>query len=153
MLNQVVIRRAEITDLKAIYEIEKECFQEDAFPLSYIAYFLKEKEFITLVTFLRDKVIGYVTACLKDYYEGERAGHIYSIAVKPEYRRRGVGSRLLEEVEKVLRENGAKICHLETHMDNINAINFYLKHGYRIVKALKNYYGAGKDGIKLMKTL
>ncbi|MEM0049606.1 MAG: ribosomal protein S18-alanine N-acetyltransferase [Candidatus Bathyarchaeia archaeon] len=152
MPSQVIVRRAEKSDLKALYEIEVECFREEAFPLRYLKLFLSDAAFITLVMVLEDRIIGYVTARIENF-EGKCMGHIYSIAVKPEYRRRGIGSRLLESVEEILREKGAKVCYLETRKDNVAAINFYLKHEYRVFEVLVNYYGDGKDGIRFLKFL
>ncbi|MEM2320502.1 MAG: ribosomal protein S18-alanine N-acetyltransferase [Candidatus Bathyarchaeia archaeon] len=152
MLDQVVVRRAERSDSKALYEIEVECFPEDALPLYYIIYFLESPEFITLVTMQEGRIIGYGTARIENF-EGKCMGHIYSIAVKPEYRRRGVGSILLKTIEENLRKRGAKVCYLEARKDNVVAINFYLKHGYRVFEVLGGYYGNGKDGVRFMKTL
>lgn len=152
MPNQIVVRRAEKSDLRPLYDIEVECFREDSFPPHYIARFLEDPTFITLVTALEGKVIGYVAVHVENF-EGKRMGHIYSIAVRPEYRRMGIGSRLLETIEEILRQSGAKVCYLEARKDNIAAINFYLKHGYRVFEVLRNYYGAGGDGIRFLKFL
>ncbi|MBS7640123.1 MAG: GNAT family N-acetyltransferase [Candidatus Bathyarchaeia archaeon] len=152
MSSQVTVRRAEKSDLRALYEIEVECFQDGAFPLHYIAHFLEDPEFITLVTVVEGKVAGYVTARVENF-EGKCMGHIYSIAVKPEYRRMGFGSCLLETVEEILEKMGAKVCYLEARRDNTAAIRFYLKHKYRVFEVLKDYYGAGRDGIRFMKFL
>lgn len=152
MLDQVALRRAKRSDLKALYEIEAECFPEDALPLYYIMHFLESPEFITLVTAQEGRIIGYVTARVENF-EGKCMGHIYSIAVKPEYRRKRVGSILLKTVEENLRKRGAKVCYLEARKDNAVAINFYLKHGYRVFEVLRGYYGDGEDGVRFMKTL
>lgn len=152
MSDNVVVRRAERADLEALYEIELECFREEAFPRYYIASFLDDPDFITLVITVGGEVVGYVVAKV-DVFMGKRMGHIYSIAVKQAYRRMGLGSRLLRTVEEALRERGAKVCYLEAREDNIAAINFYHKHGYRVFEVLKDYYGDGKDGIRFMKIL
>ncbi|MEM2168297.1 MAG: GNAT family N-acetyltransferase [Candidatus Bathyarchaeia archaeon] len=146
------MRRARKSDLRVLYDIEVECFREDSFPLHYIARFLEDPTFITLVTTLEGRIIGYIAAHVENF-EGKRMGHIYSIAVRSEYRRRGAGSRLLEAIEEILRQSGVKVCYLEARRDNIAAINFYLKHGYRIFEVLKDYYGAGGDGIRFLKFL
>lgn len=152
MLEQTIVRKAERSDLRALYEIEVECFPKDAFPLHHIMRFLEDPEFMTLVIILEGKVIGYVTARIEDF-EGKRMGHIYSIAVKPEYRRRGVGSKLLKTLEENLRRKGVRVCYLETRVSNIAAINLYFKHGYRIFDILRCYYGDGEDAARFIKIL
>lgn len=150
--SSIVVRRARLSDLESIYRIEIECFGEDAFPKSYIRRFIEENSFITLVALLDDKIIGFIAGLL-EVFMGRRAGHVYSIDVKPEYRGRGVGSRLLEAIEDELRRCGAEICYLEARVDNVAALNLYLKHDYRIIERLKNYYGFGRDGVRLIKNL
>ena len=146
------MRKAKKTDLKTLYRIEVECFQEDAFPLHYFMLFLEDPAFVTLVTVFEDKIVGYIIARVENF-EGKCMGHIYSIAVKPEHRRKGIGSRLLGAMEEILRRNGAKVCYLEARKNNVAAINFYFKHGYRIFEILTDYYGDREDGIRFLKFL
>jgi GNAT superfamily N-acetyltransferase len=65
--------------------------------------------------------------------------------VKEEYRKEGYGSVLLKEVEKVAKEKGCKLSHLDTF--DFQAKDFYLKHGYEVFGVLddcpvehKRYY-------------
>ncbi|MBK1810707.1 GNAT family N-acetyltransferase [Clostridium sp. YIM B02505] len=65
--------------------------------------------------------------------------------VKEEYRREGYGSILLKEVEKIAKEKGCKLSHLDTF--DFQAKDFYLKHGYEVFGVLddcpaehKRYY-------------
>lgn len=65
--------------------------------------------------------------------------------VKEEYRKEGYGSVLLNEVEKVAKEKGCKLIHLDTF--DFQAKDFYLKHGYEVFGVLddcpvehKRYY-------------
>lgn len=150
--SDVVVRRARLSDLESIYRIEVECFGEDAFPKSYIRRFIEESSSITLVALLDDEIIGFIAGLL-EVFMGKLAGHIYSIDVKPKYRGRGVGSRLLGAIEDELRRCGAEICYLEARADNVAALNLYLKHNYRVIGRLKNYYGFGRDGLRLIKNL
>ncbi|KAA0012315.1 MAG: GNAT family N-acetyltransferase [Thermoplasmata archaeon] len=53
------------------------------------------------------------------------------MAVDERYRNRGIGSEMLKELERVAREKGAKYIVLEARE---NAVNFYLKNGYVMVK-------------------
>jgi len=148
----ISIRRAQPSDLEALYKIEVECFHEDAFPRQYIRQFIEKPYFITLVALINNEVIGFIAGSMETFY-GKSAGHIYSIDVRPEYRGMGVGSHLLEATEKELKRDGAEICYLEARTDNIVALNLYLKHNYKVVEQLRNYYGIGRNGMRLMKSL
>lgn len=148
----VAVRRAKPSDLEEICRIEDECFGDDAFPQLYMRSFLEADFFITLVVLLGDKIVGYVVGAIETFRDKD-AGHIYSIGVKPEYRGMGIGSRLLEAIERELKEAGAEICYLEVGVNNTAAINLYLKHNYRPLERLKNYYGFGRDGMRMIKKL
>lgn len=150
--SEITIRRAKISDLEEIYQIEVECFPEDAFTLSFIKSLIEDPDFIFLVATLNERIAGFVVGALENF-RGKTVGHIYSIDVKSEYRGRGIGSLLLKSIEETLREAGAKECYLEVRIDNLVARSLYFKFGYRVFRVLKNYYGAGKDGILLMKRL
>ena len=65
--------------------------------------------------------------------------------VKEEFRKEGYGSVLLNEVEKIAKEKGCKLIHLDTF--DFQGKDFYLKHGYEIFGVLddcpmehKRYY-------------
>ncbi|MGQ9551570.1 MAG: GNAT family N-acetyltransferase, partial [Candidatus Bathycorpusculaceae bacterium] len=79
-------------------------------------------------------------------------GHILTIDVAPAYRRRRIAQRLLQEIERLFKEKGAKMCRLEVREDNVAALNLYKKLGYEKVERLERYY---KDahGLYLKKVL
>lgn len=56
--------------------------------------------------------------------------------VKEEYRQEGYGSALLNEVEKIVKEKGCKLIHLDTF--DFQAKDFYIKHGYEIFGVLED---------------
>ena len=65
--------------------------------------------------------------------------------VKEEYRKSGLGSKLLNEVERIAKDKGCNIIHLDTF--DFQAKDFYIKHGYDIFGILddcprehKRYY-------------
>jgi GNAT superfamily N-acetyltransferase len=59
--------------------------------------------------------------------------------VEESERRQGIGARLPEEGEAHARKNGARRARLETF--EWQAPAFYLKHGYRELARIENYYG------------
>jgi len=148
----VTLRKATLRDLEDLYQIELECFGDDAFSKSLLGYFLRSPEFVTLVAVYDGEPVGFVTGSF-ERLGGRNTGHIYSIDVKTEHRRRGIGSALINSIECVLTEKGAETCHLEVRSDNVAAIKLYMKHDYKSIGTLRDYYGFGGDGIRLEKTL
>jgi len=146
------IRKAYEKDLDLLYEIELECFGGDAFAKPQLAYCLSSPSFLTLVVLDREQPVGFITGSVENLCQ-ELVGHIYTLDVKPDYRRKGLGVRLLKAFEQALAQRGVRAFCLEVSVDNIAARNLYIKAGYRLHEKLKDYYEPGKDGIRLKKSL
>lgn len=69
--------------------------------------------------------------------------NIATIDVSPDFRRKGLGSFLVEYCEKALKQNGYNSVYLQVHTENSGAINLYQKTGYSVVRTLKDYYPSG----------
>ncbi|MGB8540896.1 MAG: N-acetyltransferase [Candidatus Acidiferrales bacterium] len=80
-------------------------------------------------------------------------GYIVTIDVLQKYRKIGIGSALLREVERRLAANGVREVGLETATDNESAIAFWNKHGYRTLGVAKGYYPGGRDAFAMTKIL
>lgn len=80
-------------------------------------------------------------------------GHLVTIDVHPDLRRRSIGSMLLEQITLRLKKKGLKKILLEVYTQNSSAIRFYKTRGYEVVTTLENYYGTGRDGYLMLKDL
>ena len=79
--------------------------------------------------------------------------HIITLDVAPGQRRKGLGAKLLEEMEKHLRYDEVRSVLLETAVDNESGIAFWEKHGYRTEAVLKKYYLGKVDAYEMRKRL
>lgn len=70
------------------------------------------------------------------------------IIVDEDYRKKGIGSKLLKEIEK----NKVKNITLEVRESNKGAINFYKNNGFNVEAVRKNYY-ENEDGYLMLKEL
>lgn len=148
---EVTIEDASIQHLDRLYEIEMECFDKEAFTKQQIANLLTNYNSVSLVAKINDKIVGFIIGML--YIERTAlAGHILTIDVSTAYRKKGIAQKLLQEIEKIFKEKGAKTCHLEVREDNIAALRLYQKLGYKKVARLKGYY-RDANGIYLRKSL
>jgi ribosomal protein S18 acetylase RimI-like enzyme len=84
-------------------------------------------------------------------YQDEVA-HLQLFAVRPGLRRRGVGSAILLWLEKVASESGLVCFRVEARQDNLPALAFYRRHGYRERATVLGMYEGFEDGIRLEKT-
>ena len=64
-------------------------------------------------------------------YDGHR-GWIYSLAVAPRFRRRGIGTALVRHVEKALLGRGCPKINLQVLPSNSDVVAFYRKLGYKV---------------------
>jgi [ribosomal protein S18]-alanine N-acetyltransferase len=136
-------------DFEAIYQIDQQCFSPA------IAYSRPD-----LRSYLRlpgsDCVIaeaaGKIVAFLVTAHE-ESVGFIVTIDVLPAYRRQGAAALLLEESERRVSAAGVRTIELETATDNVSAIAFWQKHGYRKRDIQKGYYPDGRDAYSMTKAI
>jgi ribosomal protein S18 acetylase RimI-like enzyme len=80
---------------------------------------------------------------------------LYWIVVDPKFQGQGIGSKLLDFLEKVLREKGGRIILAETSSipEYEKTQRFYLEKGFREVARVPDYYDQGNDRITFCKRL
>lgn len=85
-----------------------------------------------------NKIVAYIKAEIRDrvFYEPKMEGVITEFYVMPEYRRKGMGDKIIEECSIHLKEMGAKIITAKFPSQNRFAANFYEKLGFRSLKSL-----------------
>jgi ribosomal protein S18 acetylase RimI-like enzyme len=71
-------------------------------------------------------------------YDGRR-GLIYHLAVAADFRQHGLGSQLMNEVERRLRARGCLKCYLLVTADNPEAMQFYERRGWQPMDTLRLY--------------
>jgi len=76
-----------------------------------------------------------------------------TIAVAPEYRRRGLARMLMHEVERSFRARGISSVRLEVRVNNQTAQQLYEQIGYVVVQRINKYYSNGDDGYMMIKVL
>lgn len=148
---KILIQDASLRHLDRLYEIEQKCFESEAFTKHQIAHLLTHPNSVSLIAKDDHNIIGFIIGAV--FPEREKfIGHILTIDVYPSHRRMGIGSMLLQQIEKIFIGKGVKTCYLEAREDNVAALNLYRKLGYKKVGNLKNYY-KNAHGILFKKVL
>lgn len=147
----VKVESVSISNLDELYGIEKQCFEQEAFPKRELAYLLGDYNAIGLAAKVDGEIVGFAIARV-DIRRNAPFGHILTVDVTPACRRRGIAQKLLHEIEAILREKGVKECRLEVREDNFAALSLYQKLGYKEMGTLERYYGDA-DGLYLKKIL
>ncbi|UCH88706.1 MAG: GNAT family N-acetyltransferase [Thermoplasmata archaeon] len=145
----MAIRKGRVEDIPAFEYIDKLCFPQTIrySRFDFIYYFFKNNVF-TLVCEEGRRIQAFMIADVKSTEEG----HIISIDVHPNYRRKGLGRNLMDEAEKIFMKLGIQRVTLEVHESNVLAQLFYSDMGYRLEKKLYNYYHSG-HGLQMSKML
>lgn len=99
--------------------------------------YLTRPERILLVASMGGDIAGFASA---RYWPWNRTSWIFQIAVDPSARRRGIGQRLMKEIERWSRRKGARALILETQPGNEQAVGFYQSLGFRISGYNDRYY-------------
>jgi ribosomal-protein-alanine acetyltransferase len=148
----IVVQKASVADLDALYMIEQRCFTREAWSKKQIATFLEDSDALNLTARANSEIAGFVIG-LVNQYDGMKIGHIVTIDVLPNHRRKGMGMTLLTSIEQEFKKVGVKVSYLEVREDNLAAMRLYRKAGYVEVERLENYYSRGGHGVRLEKPL
>lgn len=79
--------------------------------------------------------------------------HLVAIAVEYEYRGLGVGSALLAAEQARARRRGLRALELCTAEGNLEAIDLFLRRGFRIQRRVPHYYARGQTACVLRHDL
>ena len=137
--------------LSELCEIEKKCFKEEAFSRQQISYLLSEYNAISLIARVDGEIEGFIIGRI-DLVRNQPIGHIMTVDVAPNFRRKGIGTKLMLEIEAYFKQKDVKECLLEVREGNYAAQGLYIKIGYQKVAMLENYYGK-INGLYLRKNL
>ena len=155
------IRRAEPSDLISVMEINLKTLPEH-----YSDYFyeslLAELPEAFIIAEIGGKHVGYIM-CKTEFGFSNfkklgfvKKGHVVSIAVVEEHRRKGIGNALVEESINGVKLRKCDEFYLEVRCSNTDAVRLYEKMGFAIRQQLNAYYRDGEDAylmaIELVQT-
>ena len=88
---------------------------------------------------------------------GERRGYVVTLDVRPEMRRSGIATSMMDEAELLAGAAGARKMALHVFARNEGAIQFYERRGYEREGVQKDFYGSeggvGFDALVYVKEL
>ncbi len=130
----IIVRKFQPQDFQWVINIEREVFDEHD-PYLYMQFYETYPE-----TFIVSEINGIVVGYVAGFLASEGIGRIFSLAVLPPYRNRGVGSSLLKAITDVFLKLGVFEIILEVRSSNIKARRFYERHGFHRTGIVENYY-------------
>jgi len=149
-IGDCIIRRAEIGDLIPIMEINLKTLPEHYSDYFYESLLVELPEAF-LVAEIGGRHVGYIM-CKSEYGFSNfkklgfvKKGHVVSVAVLNEFRRKGIGKGLVEEAINGVKTKKCDELYLEVRCSNAEAVLLYENMGFIIRQKLKTYYRDGED--------
>ena len=133
-----------LSDLNSIDAIEQRAYRTP-WSRSMFASELAKASSVCIGAFDGEQLIGYV---INSRYVD--AWHIMNVAVDPDFRHRGVATRLLEQVFELTKDNQRRGYTLEVRVSNGKAIDLYDRLGFRSRGLRRGYYTDNREDALIM---
>lgn len=134
-------------DLDQVMEIENESFNHPWKRKFFLSDLNKPSAFCWVAK-EGDEIVGYIINWqIADEF------HLANIAVKTEYRRKGIARQLLNEAIGLARALGCTRIFLEVRPTNSAAIQLYKKFNFQTIATRKSYYPDGEAAIIMERRL
>ena len=141
----ITIVSMEEAHVSAVAELERLCFS-DPWSENSVASELNNPLSLWLVALDGETVVGYVGS---QSVMGE--SDMMNVAISPEYRRKGVATRLIEALVEALEKNGNHRLSLEVRASNTPAIALYEGMGFLEVGRRRNYYRNPREDALILR--
>ena len=136
-------------NVNKVWELEKICFQ-DPWELNAFLSELENKISVYFVAVDEETELVVAYAGVWMMYD---SANITNIAVHPDYRKTGLGGKMLELLIDISKEQKMDNITLEVRVSNVPAIALYKKYGFLEEGIRKRYYQGNEDALIMTKEL
>ena len=158
MQQTFTIRKFVPDDLQSVMQINRVCLPENYTDFFFIDLHQRFPETF-IIAEEGGKAAGYIMCRievgLSNYGFGGliRKGHVVSIAVLPQSRRKGIAQALINRALEGMEYYKAKQCFLEVRVTNESGISLYKKLGFEVTRTVNGYYSDGEDAYVMTKRI
>ena len=145
------VRPLTVSQIEECWRLDQRCFVDgEAYSRDTFEYLLTAPESVAYrVVMQNGAMAGFVIGLL----EPDHTGHITTIGIAPEHRRRRLASALMQTIESGFLRRDVRIVRLEVRSSNLSAQKLYQSLGYSVTQRLPKYYSNGGDGLLMVKSL
>ncbi len=145
------VRPLTVSQLDECWRLDQRCFVDgEAYSRDTFEYLLTAQESVSYRAVTQGgAMVGFIVGLV----EPDHTGHVTTLGVAPEHRRRGIARQMLEKVEDGFRRRNVRVVRLEVRSVNAGAQQLYLDRGYVVTQRLPRYYSNGGDGLLMIKAL
>jgi ribosomal-protein-alanine acetyltransferase len=144
----MVIRCIQAEDLIPISTLAYETLSERYDPVIFTTFFESFPQGFLIAT-TNKNIIGFIVAIPTDVSTIK----VVLFSVKPNYRKQGVGSMLLNSLIEKMKKIDFFFFDLEVKTSNTSAICFYERHGFKKIKHIENFYQNNESAFIMRKSL
>ncbi len=147
---EIAIRPFSLTNsvLAQVIKIENASFKTDAYQIEDFQQVYCKCSELSIVAEIAGQIAGYMMTCLLP-----DRGHVFSLAVAPAYRRRGVGEALFRYTVDRLSEGGIGKIELEVRKTNEAGRSFWKQMGFVPVGTIPDFYDDGAEALQMRKSI
>src|SRR5437016_9096919 len=146
----VSLRPARLADVDVLADLEARVFRGDRISRRGFRRFVRSPRAALIVAEEDGALAGYALVLFRT---GSGIARLYSIAVAPQFAKRGVGSALLAAGEDAAIAADRMAMRLEVHENNARAIARYRKAGYNLFGRHFQYYADRGHALRFEKRL
>ncbi|MBC8590041.1 ribosomal protein S18-alanine N-acetyltransferase [Wansuia hejianensis] len=144
-MEDILVREVTEEDIDQIVEIEKQTFSTPWSKNAFLIEIRENKLAKYIIAEFDKKIVGYggIWLILNE-------GHITNIAVKKDYRGKGIGNKLVEGLIDYCEKKDIENMTLEVRKSNIVAQNLYKKYGFVDFGIRPKYYSDNNEDAIIM---
>ena len=148
IVNEFRIRKGKLKDIAEVIDINMKTLPEH-----YSDDFYEDMMKNSPETFLiaeKNNIVGYIICRIEHGFSSfkkfkiVRKGHIVSVAIKEEHRRKGIGKALIKNAVQGMMMRSCAEAFLEVRISNSTAIELYKLLGFEIKSRMERYYNDGE---------
>jgi [ribosomal protein S18]-alanine N-acetyltransferase len=141
----LILRKMTVDDIPAVLDLDQKSFSLPWPERSFRFELTDNPASRCWVAELGGKVVGMIVVWLI-----VDEAHVATVATHPDYRRQGIGRRLLAHALRHIMQDGARSSFLEVRESNLAAQEMYRKFGYEVTGRRRRYYRDNDEDAILM---
>ena len=142
------IREVKPTDLFSVISIAYKTLPEHYTPAIFNHFYESFPQGFLIVE-SHHKIIGFLVGIMLQ----EKKAKILMLAILESYRRKAIGTQLLQKFLTYCSTNKIRIVELEVRITNSSALAFYQKNSFIIIEKIKGFYQNKEDAYCMQRKL
>ena len=131
-ISEINIRTVQKNDIAAVIDLLQSISNfkpnKKEYSIIYNEFFSQQNVF-SIVAIFNNKIVGYGSIVIETKIRGGRKGHIEDIVTHPKFRKKQIGSKIIDNLLKIAKKKECYKISLECNKDNIP---FYINNNFEI---------------------